>query len=287
MFGRFDLFPTLAIIAAIVFASSAEAFGSLVAIGALLKVWPALALIATPRKEGVRSLVVFALTFIGGSAIMLSWWPDSFSFLGGQKARGLQIESLGAWPYMMWNSMGHHVTVALQYGAVEVVAQGTRTVCLLVTLLCITGLGALATLRFLGRLEHATVAHLTLTAVLVSMVTSRVLSPQYTVWILGLAAITAFDPPQHFNWIAGLICVSALAGNLVYPGYYIAFEVGDKFAMLIQTIRVMTLLGATIISFASLLLKPNSPPDSNAKLVRATGKAKRQGPDRKALQKAA
>jgi len=253
MLGRFDVFPTLAVVAAIVFASTAEAFGSLVAIGALLKVWPVLALIGTPRKDGLRSMVVFAATFIAGSAIMISWWPGSFNFLSGQKARGLQIESLGAWPYMMLNSMGHHIEVALQYGAVEVVAQGTRTVCLIVTLACIAGLGALAVLRFMGRLEHATVAHIALTAVLISMITSRVLSPQYTVWTLGLLAVTAFEPPRHFNKIAVLLCISAFAGNLIYPGYYIAFEVGEKFAMFIQTVRLMTLLAATIISFISLL----------------------------------
>jgi hypothetical protein len=256
MLGRFDVFPTLAVVAAIAFSGTAEAFGSLVAIGALLKVWPVLALIGTPRKDGVRSMVVFAATFIAGSAIMISWWPGSFGFLSGQKARGLQIESLGAWPYMMWNSMGHHVEVALQYGAVEVVAQGTRTVCLIVTLACIAGLGALAVLRFMGRLEHATVAHIALTAVLISMITSRVLSPQYTVWILGLLAITAFEPPRYFNKIAALLCISAFAGNLIYPGYYIAFEVGEPFAMLIQTLRLMTLLAATIICFVSLLEGP-------------------------------
>ena len=287
MLGRFDVFPTLALIGAIVFSSRAGAFGSLVAIGALLKVWPVLALIGTPRKDGIRSIIVFAATFIGGSAILVAWWPDSFGFLGGQRARGLQIESLGAWPYMLWNSMGHHVNVALQYGAVEVVAQGTQTVCLIVTLACVAALGALAVLRFIGRLEHATVAHIALTAVLVSMVTSRVLSPQYTVWILGLLAITAFEPPRYFTAIAVLLCTSAFAGNLLYPGYYVAFQVGDKFAMFIQTARVMTLLAATILSFISLLQRPA--PTSKAKVspAKTQGKTKRQGQSRKALQKAA
>jgi len=268
MLGRFDVFPTLAVVGAIVFASSTEAFGSLVAVGALLKVWPVLAMIGTPRKDGIRSIIVFVLTFIGGSAIMVAWWPGSFGFLSGQKARGLQIESLGAWPYMMWNSLGHHVNVALQYGAIEVVAQGTRTVCLLVTMVCIALLGALAVLRFVGRLEHASVAHIALTAVLISMITSRVLSPQYTVWILGLVAVTAFEPPKHFKLIAGLLCTSAFAGSLIYPGYYIAFEVGGKFAMFIQTVRVMTLLAATIISFISLLAQPTPSMDDNKSSTR-------------------
>jgi Glycosyltransferase family 87 len=268
MLGRFDVFPTLAVIAAIVFSGTAEAFGSLVAIGALLKVWPVLGLIGTPRKDGLRSIIAFLATFIAGSAIMISWWPGSFNFLSGQKARGLQIESLGAWPYMMWNSMGHHVNVALQYGAVEVVAHGTRTVCLIVTLACLVGLGALAVLRFLGRLERATVAHIALTAVLISMITSRVLSPQYTVWVLGLLAVTAFEPPRYFNKIASLLCISALAGNLIYPGYYIAFEVGGKFAMVVQTIRLMTLLAATIISFVSLLEGSGSSAKSKKSLAK-------------------
>jgi len=253
MLGRFDVFPTLAVIAALVFAGSAEAFGALVAIGTLLKVWPVLALIGTPRKEGLRSVVVFAVTFIAGSAIMVSWWPDSFSFISGQRARGLQIESVGALPYMWWNAMGHHINVALQYGAVEVVAQGTRTVCLIVTVACVGLLGLLALLRFLGKIEQASPAHIALTAVLVSVCTSRVLSPQYSVWMVGLLALTLLDPPKHFKWITTLICISAFAGNLLYPGYYIAFEVGGHLAVFIQTVRIATLIAATYLSFVSLL----------------------------------
>jgi len=256
MLGRFDVFPTVAVIAALVFASSAESFGALVAIGALLKVWPVLALLATPRKDGMRSLIVFAGTFVAGSAIMVSWWPESFSFLSGQRARGLQIESVGALPYMWWNSMGHHVNVALQYGAVEVVAQGTRTVCLLVTVACLGLLGLLAILRLLGKLEQASPSHIAITAVLVSMCTSRVLSPQYSVWMIGLLALTVLDPPRNFKWVTILICLSAFAGNLLYPGYYIAFEVGDPLAVFIQTVRIVALIAATCLSFASLL-EPN------------------------------
>jgi hypothetical protein len=141
-------------------------------------------------------------------------------------------------------------------------------------------------LRFIGRLEHATVAHITLTAVLVSVITSRVLSPQYTVWILGLLAVTAFQPPRYFKAIAILLCTSAFAGNLLYPGYYIAFQVGDAFAMFIQTVRVMTLLAGTILCFISLLDRSGSK-DSTKPSSQSKPKAKRQGQNRKALQKAA
>ena len=282
MLGRFDLFPTVAIVAALVFAGVSESFGSLVAIGALLKVWPILALIGTPRKNGIRSLMAFAISFGVGTGIMMAWWPGSFEFLSNQKDRGLQIESLGAWPYMLWNSMGHHVSQELRYGAIEVVAQGTQTVCLIVNVTCIALLALLALLRLVGRLEHASTAHITLTAVLVSLVTSRVLSPQYTVWSLGLIAITAIDPPRYFRPIAGLVCTSAFAGNLLYPANYIQFESGDKFAMFIQTVRVMTLLAATIISFFSLLERPSEDKSAKTTVAQTKVKAKRQGQARKA-----
>lgn len=78
LLGRFDVFPTLAAVFALLYASSARKFGSVLAIGALLKVWPILLLLATPEKMLTRVLLWFALTFGLGSLLLGIWWDESF-----------------------------------------------------------------------------------------------------------------------------------------------------------------------------------------------------------------
>ena len=256
MFGRFDIFPTLAMIAALILFTSPTAFGSLVALGALLKVWPVLGLIATPRASASKVFSAFAVTFISGSMILVAWWPGSFSFIAGQRSRGLQIESVGALPYMIWNAGPKDIKIELLYGAVEVVASGTRLVCILVTLIGAGLLGSLVWRRYRGDLEHIEASDLTLLAVLISMVTSRVLSPQYIVWVVALIAVCAFKPQRNFVWIASLILTSSLCGSIIYPAMYIEFEVGKLLPVAIHTIRIVTLVAATYLCWSNLKVKP-------------------------------
>ena len=255
MFGRLDIFPTLAMVAALVLFSSPRAFGALVAVGALLKVWPVLGLIATPRKSASKIFTSFVVTFVGGSAVMLAWWPGSLSFITGQRSRGLQIESVGALPYMIWNAGSGNVKVELLYGAVEVVASGTKVVCALVTLIGVGLLGMLIWRRYRGALEHVEASDLTLLAVLISMCTSRVLSPQYIVWVVALLAVCAFKPQRNFGWIAGLILTSSLCGSIIYPAMYIDFEIGKFLPVALHTIRVLSLVIATYICWSNLNVK--------------------------------
>lgn len=255
MFGRLDIFPTLAMVAALVFFSSPNAFGAFVALGALLKIWPVLGLIATPRASASKVFTAFTVTFVSGSLIMLAWWPGSFSFITGQRSRGLQIESVGALPYMIWNAGPKDIKIELLYGAVEVVASGTRLVCLLVTAVGAALLGNLIWRRYRGALEHVEASDLTLLAVLISMVTSRVLSPQYIVWIVALLAVCAFNPQRHFAWIAGLILTSSLCGSIIYPAMYIEFETGQLLPVALHTIRILTLVAATYLCWSNLKIK--------------------------------
>lgn len=247
MLGRFDVFPTLAAVAALLSVESARRFGFFTAVGALLKVWPVLNLVASPPKQFVKNSWWFAITFVAGSLVLKLWWPASFSFLDGQKSRGLQIESVGALPYMLWNSGPGTISTGLQYGAIEVIAPGTSIVSLVITAIGAIALGLLFFWRISGKCNSATPADIALLAVLVSMVTSRVLSPQYMVWIFGLLAVCAFDPQPKFKQISTLLFVSAAIGQMIYPWWYLNFQVGQVAAMVAQTLRIVTLLWATAL----------------------------------------
>jgi hypothetical protein len=250
--GRFDVFVTLAAVAALLSVGQARKFGIAIAVGALLKVWPLLLLLATPKGFALKVITWFAFTFATGSLLLSLWWNQSFSFIGGQRSRGLQIESVGALPYQLWNAGPGNVTSAFQFGAIEVVASGTSIVSLVITLLGITLLGILFFWRVSGRLSSANPSDIALLAVLISIVTSRVLSPQYMVWIFGLLAVCAFTPQQNFRKISILIFISAGIGQIIYPWWYISFQQGGVLAVTAHAVRILTLLWATAIIWKNM-----------------------------------
>ena len=251
--GRFDVFPTLAAVFALLHVSSIKKFGAAVAIGALLKVWPLLLLLATPRGTFTRVATWFVATFGIGSFLLSFWWNGNlFSFLSSQRSRGLQIESVGALPYQIWNAGPGNVASAVQFGAIDFIAAGTSVVSLVLTLVGIALIGVLIFWRVTGRLDSAAPADLALTAVLISIVTSRVLSPQYMVWVFGILAVCAFRPQQKFRRILILIFISAGLGQLIYPFLYESLLAGSKLAVAAHAVRILTLIWATVIMWQNL-----------------------------------
>jgi hypothetical protein len=249
MLGRFDVFVTLVAVAALMSVGKVRRFGAAIAIGALLKVWPVLLLLATPKGLGLKAVSWFAATFAAGTLLLSFWWKDSFSFIGGQRSRGLQIESVGALPYQLWNAGPGTVTSAFQFGAIEVVASWTAIVSLIVTVIGVVLLGILFYWRLFGKLTAANPADVSLLAVLISIATSRVLSPQYMIWVFGLLAVCAFVPQQNFKKIFFLITVSAGIGQIIYPWCYASLQQGGVLTVFAHTIRIVTLLWATSIAW--------------------------------------
>lgn len=252
MLGRFDVFPTLFAVLALLFASNSKLFGINAAVGAVLKVWPALLFLSVTRNNLKKSLIWFALTFGSISVALTIWWPNSFSFLIGQKSRGLQIESVGALPYMFVNAFIQTIPIEFRYGAVEVVASGIGFVSLIITLIAILLFGQIIFWRFKGLLDQVSVSEIALYVVLVSMVTSRVLSPQYMVWVFGLLAVVALNPTSNFKKVFSLLAISAFCGQLIYPVLYFGYMEGDLIALIVQSIRIATLIWATYLLWSGI-----------------------------------
>ncbi len=247
MLGRFDVFPTLFAVLALIFVSQNRSAGIHIAIGAILKVWPILILLAIPKARLKSTLSWFIVTF-GLLALGLTiWWPNSFSFLAGQRSRGLQIESVGALPFMIWNSLVDPLLLEFRYGAVEVLAAGVSLVSLVITVFGFLLIGQVVGWRIQGKIESVNPALLALYLVLVSMITSRVLSPQYMVWIFGLLAVCALSTLPDLKKIFVLVAISALAGQLIYPIIFFSYMEGNIFALGVQILRLSTLVYATYL----------------------------------------
>jgi hypothetical protein len=103
-----------------------------------------------------------------------------------------------------------------------------------------------------GKIENAQAADVALLVVLIAMVTSRVLSPQYNLWIFGILAVSALTPSENFALKVKLFFVSAFAGQVLYPFAYVSYQEGEVFPTAVQTVRVVALVALTVISWREL-----------------------------------
>lgn len=236
-FFRFDILPAvLAGGALLLLARRPRASGALIALGAGMKLWPALlvAPLLAVRRTRTRVLTGFA---VAGAALALAslavaGWARTISPLTWQKDRGLQIESIAATPLMALKALGasRWDIVFSAFNAYELVGPGTGALLALTTALTALGLVAIAALcaRLLRRRRPSVDAiALTLLAIVAIMiVTNKTLSPQYVLWFAGpLAAWVALADPtpttahrQRTAVVGGLVL--AFTTFLVYPVYY-------------------------------------------------------------------
>lgn len=242
---RFDVLPSLFAVLALLAINRPVRSGAMMAIGALLKVWPALLLISVPPRSFGKALAAFAATSVATLATLMLTMDGAGSFASEQRARGLQVESIPAWVFMVGHHLGWERTFVYRYGAMEVDAAGTEVVAMAVTALAILGLAVLALLRFTGRLDHAAPADIALVVVLFSMVTSRVLSPQYLVWLAAVGAVCLLDPATRMRPIIVTLMPVAALGQLLYPMHYDWLLSDDWKGLALQTARIVLLLAAT------------------------------------------
>jgi len=242
--ARFDVLPTFAAVVTLVLVARPVWSGVAAGVGTMLKVWPGIMLIALPRKSLPRGVLGFALAVAAIFAVVSLWSTGGVSFLGEQGARGLQVESVGALPFMVANVFTD-VPTEFRFGAMEVDVPVTIPLGLAITLLGFAILGVLGILRLAGRLETSAPVDVALTALLVSMVTSRVLSPQYSVWLLGVAAVVFLDPASRLRTVVWLLVPSVLVTQVIYPFGYGSFLDGSWWAVTLQVVRIALLLVAT------------------------------------------
>ncbi|NQU35963.1 MAG: DUF2029 domain-containing protein [Actinobacteria bacterium] len=243
---RFDIFPTLFAVAALLLLNRPVRAGFMLGVGALMKVWPGFLLVSFPRKKLPAALAGFLAIAISGSVLLASWGPGSGTFLAEQGERGLQIESVGGAPYVLANAFGYDMTTIFRYGSLEIDATGAGMVATIVALSGFIAMGVIGFARLRGRLEHVAGADVALAIVLISIASSRVFSPQYMVWVVGVAAVCLLDPKTRMRPIIWLCLPAAIFGQLIYPFFYGSMMEGGIWGVMFQLLRIGFLLAATI-----------------------------------------
>lgn len=195
--------------------------GALVAFGALLKVWPALLLIGVARGAVRRVWVSAAVT---GAVVLAAFavaMPNALGFLTAQRDRGTEVESLGALVFHVARYFGWQGEVQLHYGSLEFLGPGVAGVSLAAQLLSVVALGWLVYWRLRARVFVAgTTADAAFTAVLLFTTTSRVISPQYLLWLVALAAVCLLFADSGMTRPAVLVVAASAVTVLEFPVFF-------------------------------------------------------------------
>ncbi|WP_420033940.1 glycosyltransferase 87 family protein [Streptomyces sp. cg28] len=253
--ARFDVLVTaLAVLALLVTARSPRAAGALAALGALVKVWPALTLLGMPRGRSTKEAWTAAVASGAALLAVLTLAFDApLSFLSGQSGRGVQIESLGGTALMTARHFGWPGQVRYRYGAFEVVGPHVELVAAGALALTVVAFAVLLWWRTRARAwSEATPYDAALCAVLMFTVTSRVISPQYLVWLLGLTAVCLTSRYTTQARVAPLILAAAALSSLTYPVLYADVLAGTWTGCAVTAARNALLAGAVFVSFRSL-----------------------------------
>jgi hypothetical protein len=230
---RFDLVPAMLAGAAVLAAARRPAWsGALTAIGAALKLWPALMLPSFLLRRRDRRPVLEGFFAVGGAiavaSLLVGGVGRTFSPLHWQSARGLQIEAVPALPLMLARSVhpGTWRVHVSTYKAFEIFGPGVRAFEILSTVVTVGGLVLLGWLwhraRMLPSVSAETVAWLFLATSAMVTITNKTLSPQYILWLGGpLAALLARWPQDpQVRKAARLLLVICVLTQVEFPlGY--------------------------------------------------------------------
>ncbi len=258
MMVRFDVVPTMFAVGAVLLVARPALSGMSTALGLTVKVWPALMLFVLPRRSLTRGVLAFIATAVVVLAAFGILTDNSLSFIGNQQARGLQVESVGALPYELFTLFGGQVAFGLKYGSIQVLMQGTEAVGLAMTATGLALFAVLAWARLSGRLESVPAGDVALTVMLVAVATSRVYSPQFNVWLVGLAAVALTNAASRQRLVVTLVIGVSLLTQVVYPWSATQLVTGEPVAIIAQTLRITGLLTAVVLALLAVLRAPRA-----------------------------
>ncbi|MCX4980408.1 glycosyltransferase 87 family protein [Streptomyces sp. NBC_00572] len=251
VYARYDVMVTAVAVAAILAAGrSPRVLGALAGFGAVLKVWPVLLLAGTPKGRATfRSWPVA----VGAAAAVLLfcvlWMPGALAFLSFQRDRGTEVESLGAMVFHVARHFGWSGEAQMNYGSIEFLGPYVSTVSTAAMVLTFVAFGWLLLWRFKARrFTTSTVADAGFVAVLLFTTTSRVLSPQYMLWLVGLAAVCLAYRSSRMERPAHLIVWAAAVTQFEFPVWFSHVTRSDPLGIAVLFTRNGLLIAATLIA---------------------------------------
>ncbi|MBM7168539.1 DUF2029 domain-containing protein [Streptomyces sp. G44] len=255
VYARYDVMVTAVAVAALLAgARHPRALGALAGLGALLKVWPVLLLVGSPRGRVTRrSWTAAATAALCITLVFLVAMPGALSFLTFQRDRGTEVESLGALVLHAGRHLGWQGEVRLHYGSVEFLGPYVPLVSAAAQLLSAAALSWLIAWRLYARAWSAsTLADAAFVAVLLFTVTSRVISPQYMVWLVGVAAVCLVFRTSRMELPVGLVLVATFVTFLEFPVWFSHVVASDPLGVALLLVRNGLLVAAALLACRAL-----------------------------------
>lgn len=263
--GRIDAITLPLVVAALLWVAHRPAVaGAALAIGAWIKVWPAAAflaaVVASPRRPSVvagGAIVTGGVVFV---AALLGGWPEVASFVTEQTGRGLQIESTAATIPMVLAAFGdsrYDVAYDTDILTVQITGPGTEALASATTPIMVLLVVAITLLGVLARRSGASAARLlpplALALTLVLIVTNKVGSPQFTLWIIAVVVAWIVMDPRRAAPVAWVALLIALFTNLIYPWEYPQVMTPTPFGVLLLVFRNGLELGALTLAIVAVV----------------------------------
>lgn len=220
MVSRYDAAPMLIGFGASVWwFSGREVLGGLAAaVGTLMKLYPALvALVASagdlarPRMERGKGLIAFSFTLVLGAAAWLSLGgvrgvSESLAY---QLGRGFEFGSLYSGAQMLVaRALGAEIAIGRDHAAwSSITPWSSRLATLVLPIQLATGLMVCGVYLRRGMREGVRYSG---AAVLAFIVTSKVFSPQYLIWLIPYVGVLEEPISRRGRWIFVAGCAAAL-----------------------------------------------------------------------------
>jgi hypothetical protein len=242
---RFDAWPVALALAALVLLLRDRPVPALalLALGALVKVWPALLVpVFLAHSRSRRGAATFAAVAVAGLAPFAALAPTgAYNAFAQQVNRHLQIETLAASALL---ALGRPVRVFFDAGSWNVAGSGADRLAQAQSLLELAAVAVAVvvfarSLRTSRELAAACAATVTAAAVL-----GKVLSPQYLLWAAPFLVLT----PLALVPFAG----ACLLTRAYFPGRYDALLAKHDTPIALLAVRNALLVAAAVLVFASL-----------------------------------
>ena len=246
MWFRFDMVPAVSMgLAALWFRRHPSACGVAVAVGAAIKLWPALLILPMigRTRAAVRRAVAFA---ISGAALALcslaaAGITRSLSPLTWQSDRGLQIESIPATVPMLQRAISapdQYLVALSTFNAYEISGPGVSEWLNLSSVAMVLAVAAAALIGWIawarGGLSHRQAVLGAAVIIGALIVANKTLSPQYLIWWGAPVAVLLDRSGDEADWprrrldrvgriclgIAGALFATGLLTQCVYPLSY-------------------------------------------------------------------